>query len=99
VVGNFYRITLMRALFTRDGVAQGIHNAFPYALANDNAGDFDDPVPPLSAGSYALSVSGYAEAGALGTVVGEASFVLTVVEVMPATDAGVELDAGLDSGI
>ena len=67
-------------VWTYDGTTLMPHNAFPYTLGPDDNGDFQEPIPPLTAGEHVLSITVYAEPGAMGDVLGQASIVITVIE-------------------
>ena len=67
-------------VWTYDGVAQTRQNNFPYALGDDDNGDFHEPTPPLTAGAHVLGITVYAERNAMGAILGEASVTITVVE-------------------
>jgi len=85
VVANISGVVPGSVVFTYDGVEQGTHNTAPYAVAPDNAGDFEQANPPLGVGEHTLSITVYSGADAMGTVLGQATIIITVIT---AADAG-----------
>jgi hypothetical protein len=67
-------------IFTYDGVPQPAHNLFPYALGEDDNGDYQKPTPPLTPGVHDISIAAYDKPDGLGKVIGRASIVLTVAD-------------------
>jgi hypothetical protein len=67
-------------VWTYDGMALMPHNIFPYTLGPDDNGDFQEPAPALSVGEHVLSITVYADADAMGGVLGQASITITIVE-------------------
>jgi hypothetical protein len=67
-------------IFTYDGVPQLAHNLFPYALGEDDNGDYHEPSPPLTPGAHSISIAAYDKPDGLGKVIGRASIVLTVAD-------------------
>ncbi|HTM44011.1 MAG TPA: hypothetical protein VL137_03595 [Polyangiaceae bacterium] len=85
VAANISGVVVGSVAFTYDGMASGTHNTAPYAVAPDNAGDFQAANPPLAPGDHTIAITVYSLPNAMGTVLGQASIVITVVT---ATDAG-----------
>jgi hypothetical protein len=67
-------------VWSYDGVALMPHNIFPYTLGPDDNGDYQEPTPPLTAGEHELSITVYADADAMGAVLGQASITVTIIE-------------------
>ena len=67
-------------LWTYDGTPIMPHNIFPYTLGPDDNGDYQEPTPPLTAGEHVLTITVYADADAMGAVLGQTSITITVVE-------------------
>jgi hypothetical protein len=70
-------------IFTYDGVPQLAHNLYPYALGDDDNGDFYEPNPQLAPGAHTISIAAYELEDGLGKVLGRASVVLTVIDDGP----------------
>jgi hypothetical protein len=65
--------------WTYDDVVIAPHNLFPYSLGPDDAGDFGEPVPPLTPGDHELTVTVWAEADGMGLILAEATITVTIV--------------------
>lgn len=80
VVTDIAGVTPASVIWTYDGVAQGVHNLAPYSLGPDDAGDYEEPDPPLAPGVHTLTITAYDAMDGMGNVLGTATITLTVVD-------------------